>query len=526
MKTRIVLAGCLLCLLAPAAAPAQVEEAQAKFVPWSGYWWPHVDGGIIEPLKKYDKLTGKKAAAWEGQTYPAGPGVPDWAGYCHAWSSSSIMEREPKQPVKPAAQGDALELSVGDQKGLLCACHSHDECNSYGQRNDGQPDADPEDLRPDELWRLLKLYVKQQGVPLVLDIDPGPAVWNYPIYAYRAEYSPNGEPGQYLVRMTIWLADDAVPPDYVGTKVRKQDYQFTCQMQGGSVVMGSAKWIGPSKEDHPDFAWYPMVQRAENPEVEYAAVQKLLAGGTEPPPPPPPQPRPPYPPDDPNPQPVPVPPPPPGTEKPPRVLALSPRELLTLVTNKTSSFDFFVTVDRNSGGEYAVGEKYTVSGSSKKAGYLYLLLLSPPDPTKPEELSLSLLFPLPGQDNRIPAGGKFAIPGPKDKFEFKAAGPVGTHLIKAIVTTRPLSLTGVDPRTKQKPDAGQGLKFRLPPTQQRQVQEVLQKVRQDKMTPAQVETFTGVKPRDLLGEWAQGEVPFYVKARDKDKPKPKQDKGD
>jgi hypothetical protein len=55
------------------------------------------------------------------------------------------------------------------------------------------------------------------------------------------------------------------------------------------------------------------------------------------------------------------------------VIALSPLELLALVTNKTSSFDFDVTVDKFDGGMYVQGETISVNGVSKKAGYLSLL---------------------------------------------------------------------------------------------------------------------------------------------------------
>ena len=47
--------------------------------------------------------------------------------------------------------------------------------------------------------------------------------------------------------------------------------------------MGTGRWLGPSVEDHPDFAWYPFVAVAENPEVEYTAVQRLLGASQAPP---------------------------------------------------------------------------------------------------------------------------------------------------------------------------------------------------------------------------------------------------
>lgn len=84
MKQTALLISCFACLTLPAAAPAQVEEAQTRYVPWSGYWWPLKDGGILQPLQKYDRLTGRKAAAKEQKIYPAGPEAQGWWGYCHA----------------------------------------------------------------------------------------------------------------------------------------------------------------------------------------------------------------------------------------------------------------------------------------------------------------------------------------------------------------------------------------------------------------------------------------------------------
>jgi len=521
MKQTALLISCFACLAAPAAASAQVEEAQARYVPWSGYWWPLKDGGILQPLQKYDRLTGRKAAAKEQKIYPSGPEAQGWWGYCHAWSASSIMEREPRKMVSPKlSNGSRLELAVGDQKALLAACHTDDAANTYGRRNNGAPEDDPEnDLKPDELWRLLKLYVKQQGLPLILDIDSGPAVWNFPVYAYRIELTRDGGSEDFLARMTLWMADDFVAYDFVGTHPRKESLRFRCKIRNGSVVMGSAKWIGDSVAKHPDFAWYPYVARSENDEVEHAAVLKLLAGGSQETPP-----RvTPYPPDEPTP-PVTRPDTPPAAAPAQRVLALSPSELLAVVTNKTSSFNLDITVDKFDGGQYTVGERYLISGSSEKAGYLYLFHIAPPDAKNADKgSSLTLLFPALGQDNRIPAKTRFSIPGGKDQFKFVAEEPLGTHVVKAVVTARPLSLTGVERRQKTNKYGGQSQAFRLPPTEKTQMQQVLRKVQQGKMKPEEVEQWTGVKPRQLLGEFAQDEVPFYVGPKGKEEPRPKEE---
>ncbi len=443
----------LLAAVAFAAAPATasqaettVERAEARFVPWSGYWWPLSAGGLNGPLGQYDRATGARALAWQKEHRPTRPDAPRWHGYCHAWAASCVMEPEPVRPVRVTAQGGgSLTLSVGDQKGMLAACHTNNVANVYGQRTEegDQPDGD---LAPDALWRLLKLYVEQQGVPLVLDLEPGSEVWNHPVYAYEVRYARPDASGTSHARMTLWLADDNVPPDYVGTRVRRQDYTFSFRMRGGSVVLGSGQWTGRSRQDHPDFAWYPYVARAENPQVQHSVVQQLVSRrdaappvADRPQPPAPPEPAEPTRPEEPPAQPEQPEETPTVPQQPPaaaRPLLLSPMQLVALVTDRTSSFGFDITVDRFDGAHYRPGETFSVRGSSERAGYLYLLHID-------AEGELTLLYPLAGQDNRIPAQKPFLLPAETDRFAFRVLPPAGLNRVKAVVTTRPLALSGL-----------------------------------------------------------------------------------
>lgn len=253
---------------------AGVDEGQSRFMPWSGSWFPARKGGLLRQLGKYDQLTGKQSASWERRAKDPRSSVP-WAGYCHAWAAASVMEREPRAPrTVTGTTGESLVLGVGDQKALLTICHDQDESEHYGERYNGAGD-DPQDIYPDVLWRCLRLYVKQRGIPLILDIDPGSAIWNYPVYRYRVTHRPHTA-GLRIATMEIWMADDKVPADFVGTKVKKKTYQFTFRMNGKALVMGSARWYGASRKDHPDFAWYPTIVRPKNPHVSPAVVRRML----------------------------------------------------------------------------------------------------------------------------------------------------------------------------------------------------------------------------------------------------------
>ncbi len=428
-RAMVPVAGILVSLCLALAADAQVDEGSVRRVPWSGTYWPIRYGQLISgPLSKYDRITGHRAAAWEQQENPPSMEVPEWFGYCHAWSASSILDREPTQlRLARTTDGAQVSLGIGDQKGMLTACHTDDVAQHYGVRFQGEPGDDPNDIYPDELWRVLKLYIQQQGVPLIVDIEGGPQVWNHPVYAYRVDYRREGAGNRYFAEMTLWMADDAVPADILGIQVSKQTYYFTFQMQGGAPLMGSANWVEPSRSDHPDFAWYPYIVRAENPEIRYEEVKRLVGAATTPsdaqvpsttipgggaasnPVPGSSGLMPTYAGLPPNQLPNAIPglrpnvvpgaaqiPTAPNQLAPnqlaPNQLApghtlpsgpsqpyfLSPMELLQLVIHQTSYFTVDATVDKFDGGHYFIGESFTGGGSAVRDGYLYLLYLDSP----------------------------------------------------------------------------------------------------------------------------------------------------
>jgi len=501
-----------------------VEKASAKITPWSGYWWPMREGMLLVPLGKYDTLTGHQAAVWERKANPPGPDVPRWFGYCHAWAAASILESEPNRnhvtpslrdgnpaSERPGHANVRLNLDIGDQKGLLTACHTEDLANSWGDRmGDSLGSEDPLDMYPDLLWRLLKLHLGQQGVSLVLDVEPGAEVWNYPVYHYEIQYRPQGHNGQYQADMTLLMADDAVPPAYQGTKTRKQTYQFTFQMRDGNIVMGSGRWIGSSVKDHPDFAWYPYHAVATNPEVKYVKVQRLVTATQVTPPETPPV----TPPAKPTPKPPVTPPVQPPVESPvqppvdqaaPAPVVFSPLELAVLIANQTSSFPFDATVDRFDGASYKPGETFFVRVKSQRPGYLYLLQVD-------SSGTPALLYPTAGEDNRIPRGKLVEIRPAGAAGGFPVAGPAGTLRIKSVVTSKPLAFSGSlellqnqSAPGQQRQDQGQAAPFRWHPAQQQQIKELL--TGQQQPTAEQI---GAKKPEELLGAFAQDMTMIYV----------------
>ncbi len=470
-----------LAMLAYGGRPAlaETDSGTASQYPWSGYWWAHSEGGLTPVLSKYDKAFGTKAANWEQANHVNAGNVQPWFGHCHAWSAASVTEKEPRDQKT----FKNVQFGIGDQKGLLTSLHAQDEATSYGDRfGDGRGSENPADITPDQVWRLLQLYIKQRNIPLIFDMEAGDEVWNFPVYQYEVDYQVGGD-GYATGTMQLVVADDDVHPDYLGTQPGIYSYTFRCKMQGGSVVAGSGQWTGESVNDHPDFAWYPYVARAENPDIDPSKVSQIVGysvgggshpggdgdGGNAD-------------------EPINSNPPPPGENGngpgPAEVVnyeqILSPIELVSLITNKTSHFSLDIFVDRNDGGKYAVGEPIRIAGESSQAGYLYLFDVGPGG-------DLRLVFPAPGEPNYIPANKLVDIPA-KGVESWIIAEQPGEHHLRGVVTTEPLALTGfhtqaqhkLKGKAKPKPQQGQvqryeqaTQKFRVPPTTQVRVKKRL-----------------------------------------------------
>lgn len=478
----------------PSFGNAEVEEGRVRNEVWSGYWWPTARGEILAPLAKYDLLTGKKAATWEKSTNPPGNNVPKWFGLCHASAAAAILEAEPRRPLKSGNQ----TLSVGDQKGWLAVCHSDDVANFYGDRfGDGIGSENPMDIAPDELWLVLRRHIKEQGVSIVLDLEPGPEVWNYPAFAYKIEHKPIQENSRlHRGTMSIWFADSGVPKDFVGQKRVFQRYHFEVEMQDASIVMGTGKWIGESVKNHPDFVWFPYVVRSANPEMDYLTACKLL--GRKPVATPPetpvvlPSPRPV----------VPV------TEEIANISVskmndtLTLPQLLLLLEGEKSDFVFDISAGHFDG-KYAENDLLVVNGISDETGYLYLFGMDPNG-------KLSVLYPQPGDDNRIEAKKQFTVPSEGSSYRWRLTPPHGDYRIRGIMTQKPLHFSG----EYAKPDKPEQtivpvvlgwdeLLMRILPTEHEMASEKLGKAKGGDL----VETS---RLQEWLGRFAQDEVLIYV----------------
>jgi competence ComEA-like helix-hairpin-helix protein len=132
----------------------------------------------------------------EGNTYPNpfflsaweilnsyNPGGESWWGHCNGWAAAAILTNEPTQSQNHSVDGNSIEFTVADQKGLLTESHYSTYSRFYGQRYNGDDEDDIADLSPSAFQKIMSIYVKELGVPLVFDTTATEAVWNFPAYA-------------------------------------------------------------------------------------------------------------------------------------------------------------------------------------------------------------------------------------------------------------------------------------------------------------------------------------------------------
>lgn len=256
-----------------------VFRGEAERPAWSGSWWPmptsaerpahrslYDDDG---PLDKYDQhcvalgLPNPRSREFERWRYWSDTRTEQATGYkaffwghCNGWAAAAVLEVEPTRPQ--ALKG--LLFTVGDQKGLLTVCHNGDPVDLI--RKLGPNDA--------HLFHSMVLQsIGKDARGLVFDtkldaVDPKTSqpvreVWNYPAYRYECTYAEVAA-DTYDVVMRLWLADDSVAPDFVGTQnwpAPGQPKTYTYRIAGDKVNPRSGAWTGASQNDHPDLMWRP-----------------------------------------------------------------------------------------------------------------------------------------------------------------------------------------------------------------------------------------------------------------------------
>ena len=266
MSGKSIAAALLALLLAfPLSAPA-ADTYEADYVPWSGYWWPFRQGGIVtgaayrghpSPLEKYDFVTSgtyRGEATAYGMRYYQNPFAKYWEGMCYCWAAAAILEEE---PVNGGFYGETI-FYVGDKKALLTVANDNAYTKSIRLRTE----------TPEEFHAVLEEYIRERGLPFIMDLGTDDEVWNYPVYKYETGYTEEGGTRHYTTK--VYYVSDEVSPDYVGSRIAARTFYYYFTLEG-SRITGSGWEKGSA-----GVSSYDPVRDCLNPGIDYARVRDIV----------------------------------------------------------------------------------------------------------------------------------------------------------------------------------------------------------------------------------------------------------
>ena len=262
---------CILVLaLLPFCSLAAAETYEASYTPWSGWWWPVIEGELVTgyrsgeraPFEKYDYVTSGTyygPATQYGWNYYYDPSASSWHGLCLYWAAAAILEEEPVHTG--LYQGNTF--FVGDKKGILTAAYDGvlTSCH-YDYQADG----------PTEFHRVLEEFIRDQRTPIIMDLANEGEAWNYPVFKYTTNYTQEGNIRHYTT--TVYYPTDAVSPDYVGSMLRSKKYYYYFQIEGENII--ASGWEGQSFANPPRYAREPFLATCRNPGIDHQQVLAIV----------------------------------------------------------------------------------------------------------------------------------------------------------------------------------------------------------------------------------------------------------
>ncbi|MCM2276647.1 MAG: hypothetical protein NDJ89_01055 [Oligoflexia bacterium] len=245
------------------------ESAESAHRPWSAWWYPAKETflfegseGALSPLEKYDEYVRRtrgsesEAARFERERL-YDPNASAWEGLCNAWAEAAVMELEPARE----ATLEGIRFGIGDLKALLVKTYeSVNGLRQYGQRFNGDRAGVYDDIFPEQFHRVLQAELFEKGHPIIMDRDPGVAVWNTPIWMAqtRIERDPASATLLHVTTWVTWAAPRRERGEHsdVGTLSLSREYTYDLygfERPDGAFEISHGEWTGISLDDHPDF---------------------------------------------------------------------------------------------------------------------------------------------------------------------------------------------------------------------------------------------------------------------------------
>ncbi len=270
---------------APGEHPESSPRVYRLFAPYEVRTMTPAQIAVLSPAEKYDIATGRyDYPTVHKELTRTSPNDPKWNGLCHAVAAVTSQYLEPQNQIVNVSLPDGAQISVpfysSDIKALLAL--SANDVVAHTSQGIGQPcraehpdSAACWDTNPGALYIAVTNMVGRLKKPLLMDVDPGPEVWNAVIKSYSAkitamdELSPDASQDavrQVRVDMTLQHTLGAKPArGPVGALFKTETYSFTLELdRTGSIIGG--EWISKNR---PDSLWKPEDHMPMDPGLLY-----------------------------------------------------------------------------------------------------------------------------------------------------------------------------------------------------------------------------------------------------------------
>lgn len=286
-------------------------------MPWSSSYWPRFKGsinyrwntpnptglGIVSPTKaqvqsmsleqlaklspaeKFDLVRGYYNYPLSSRVARnANPEAKEYEGICDGWTATAIQFAEPAAVVVANPDGIQIPFGTADVKAIMSYDVSRNfkpgsmesvfagrYCNSELGLRLGT--ANCEDLNPGAFHVILANQIGLKKESFAVDIISTKETWNQPVFGFEFEVlgqtnadnsssviihaklkyaEDDPEHAEDLINIFTW--EPTVGTDRYMFGVMELDYELELD-NSGRIVGG--KWLGASKEKHPDLFWMP-----------------------------------------------------------------------------------------------------------------------------------------------------------------------------------------------------------------------------------------------------------------------------
>jgi Transglutaminase elicitor len=274
-------------------------------VPWSGHYWPDSAGGIasrwhmresqdfryrsprrdevdsytvaqlagLSPAEKLDILRDNfdfptVRSEWARTKGPAEA----WEGICDGVAVAALHYGEAHSVVVRSSAGIAIPFGTDDVKGLL-AWHEFTgkrgkyriagtQCLMQDRTDAG---ACVQDVNAGTFHLLLGNFVGIHQRSVLMDVDPGPDVWNHAVIAYDSQIVASTSPSPSAAEGTV--IEKQIHTRVMRTVIRKpqwepvklgqtdldayEEYDYRLELDSGGRIIGG-EWVS---ENQPDVMW-------------------------------------------------------------------------------------------------------------------------------------------------------------------------------------------------------------------------------------------------------------------------------